>query len=131
VDFNKPQYKLTTVFQCYADIQNDIYHLYAYSKNNSPIYYNIAYIPNYKTSVFMNSIFRNIRENDNLDYIEESDDEDDFQNIDMDKYVDMNKMVLLECVFNTRFNKWVPINKVPMNDKVIHINRLIRTKYIQ
>jgi len=124
-DFSKPQYKLHTTFQCYADLQTDIYHLYAYSKNNIQIYYNLAYIPNYKTSVFMNSIFRNIRENDNLDYIEESDDEDDFQNTDINKYVDMNKMVLVECVFNVRFKKWVPIRELPNNNKVIHINRLV------
>mgnify|MGYP003328747202 CR=1 FL=1 len=51
-------------------------------------YYNIMFIPDYKTSVMMNNIFRKIKENKNLDYIEESDDEDDFQNIDIDKYVD-------------------------------------------
>ena len=49
------------------------------------------YIPDYKTSVMLNKIFRKIRENDNLDYIEESDDEDDFQNTEPDKYVDLKK----------------------------------------
>ena len=50
----------------------------------------------------MNSLFRKIRENDNLDYIEESDDEDDFQNIDEDKYVDVNKVLYMECIFNKK-----------------------------
>ena len=40
-------------------------------------YFDIAYIPDYKTSVFMNSLFRNIKENINLDYLEESDDEEE------------------------------------------------------
>ena len=111
MDFTKPQYKYPTVFQVMADIQFDIYHLFAYGKNNQPVYYNIAYIPNYKTSVFMNGLFRNIRENKNLDYIEESDDEDDFQNMDIDKYVNMEKVLLIECVFNNKFKRWTINNE--------------------
>ena len=91
-NFNKPQFKLPTVFLVTADIQFDIYHLFVYGKESKQIYYNVAYIPNYKTSVFMNKIFRKIRENDNLDYIEESEDEDDFENMDEDKYVDLQKI---------------------------------------
>ena len=107
-----------------ADIQFDIYHLFAFGKNNQRVYYNVAYIPNYKTSVFMNSLFRKIRENDNLDYIEESDDEDDFQNIDEDKYVDVNKVLYMECVFNKKFKKWVPTKVVGRMEKIMHISQL-------
>ena len=128
IDYTKPQYKLSTWFQCYADIQNDIYHLYAIGKNNLPTYYNIACIPDYNTSVFMNNIFRNIRENNNIDYIEESEDEDEFQNTNIDKYVDTNRMVIMECIFNYKFHKWVPVNKSQHDNKIIHINRLIRLK---
>jgi hypothetical protein len=46
-------------------------------------------IPNLKSSVYMNNHFRNIKENRNIDYIEESDDEDDFQNTDCNKYVEL------------------------------------------
>jgi hypothetical protein len=89
-DFSKPQYNEPTIFQVRADIQFDIYHLYAYSpKISAPVYYGLACVPNYKTSVMMNSLFRKIRENVNLDYIEESDDEADFQNRAEDKYVDL------------------------------------------
>ena len=35
----------------------------------------------------MNSLFRNIKENKNIDYIEESEDESDFENTSEDKYV--------------------------------------------
>jgi hypothetical protein len=77
----------------------------------------------------MNKIFRKIRENDNLDYIEESDDEDDFQNMDETKYVDLEKSVLIECVFNTKFKRWTPIRIVDKSTKVVHINQLVRDYY--
>ena len=35
----------------------------------------------------MNSLFRNIKENGNLDLLEESDDEEEFENIALDKFV--------------------------------------------
>lgn len=125
-DYSKPQYKYPTVFQVTADIQFDIYHLFAYGKNNVPVYYSIAGIPNYKTSVFMNSIFRKIKENVNLDYIEESDDEDEFQNIDEDRFVDINKVVLMECIFNIKFKKWIPLRILDNYSKMTHISKLTR-----
>lgn len=126
IDTFKPQYRQTTIFKVIADLQYDVYHLHAYGKNNSLVYYNIAYIPDYKTSVFMNGLFRNIRENKNLDYIEESDDEDDFQNINEDKYVDTNKVLSMECIFHTRFKRWVPVRVNNYNCKIIHISRLVK-----
>ena len=124
MDLSKSQYKFKTVFQVYADTQYDIYHLFAYGKNNQPVYYGISYIPSYKTSVFMNSIFRNIRENKNLDYIEESEDEDDFQDMRENKYVDLEKKVLLECSFHTKFKRWVPLRLVDSRSKIVHIHKL-------
>ena len=130
MDFSKPQYRYPTIFQVQADLQNDIYHLYAYGKNKEINYYNVAYIPNYKTSVFMNSLFRKIKENKNLDYIEESEDEDDFENINIDKFVDLQKTLLLECIFHNKFKKWIPIKIIKQPCKVVHISQLV-TKYIQ
>jgi hypothetical protein len=127
MDLSKPQYKQKTIFQVRADVQYDIYHLYAYGKNNQPVYYGIAYIPDYKTSVFMNSLFRNIRENRNLDYIEESDDEDDFQDVRENKYVDLDKRNVLECEFHMKFKKWVPVRLVNSQTKVVHIFKLATT----
>jgi hypothetical protein len=72
----------------------------------------------------MNGLFRNIRENKNLDYIEESDDEDDFENILPDKYVDLKKTLLLECVFHKKFKKWVPRKVMPRGTKYIQSHRL-------
>lgn len=125
-DFAKPQYKFPTIFEVKADIQFDIYHLYAFGQKSKREYYGVAYIPNYRVSVFMNGIFRNIKENKNLDYIEESDDEDDFQDMRMDKYVDLKKMVTMECKFHSKFKRWVPLRVVKSDEKVIHIGRLIK-----
>ena len=73
----------------------DIYKLYFYNSKSGKIeYHNIAYISSYENSVKMNDIFRNIKENKNLDLLEESDDEDDFENISDTKYVDLNKVLL-------------------------------------
>ena len=132
MDFNKPQYKYPTVFRVIADIQFDIYHLFAYGKNSQHVYYNMAYVPNCKTSAFMNGIFRNIRENKNLDYIEESDDESEFENIAEDRFVDLKKVAFMECVFNTKFKKWTPMRVVNRSSgtrdafKVVHVSSLVR-----
>jgi hypothetical protein len=123
-DYRKPQYRLPTVFIVSANIKFDIYNLHAFGRNNSNEYYGVASIPTFNTSVFMNHLFRNIRENINLDYIEESDDEEDFENIKEDKYVDLKKRLLMECVFNPKFKKWIPIKVVDNHRRVIHINKL-------
>ena len=57
----------------------------------------------------MNSLFRNVRENDNLDYIEESDDEEMFENISLDKYVDLNKKIKMKCIYVHKMKMWKPI----------------------
>jgi hypothetical protein len=77
----------------------------------------------------LNKIFRNIRENNNLDYIEESDDEEDFQNTDIDKYVNLEKTVLIECKFHRKFKKWYPITNVSSNSRIVHINKLVSDYY--
>ena len=109
------------IFSIQPDIQNDIYHLYV-GNNNNLEKYDIAYIPDYKTSTMMNKIFRNIKENDNLDALEESDDEEEFENMNDDKFVDLEKCVKMECIFSKKFNKYVPI-------KVVH-NGVVTQKHI-
>ena len=98
---------LTTerVFYAQADIQNDIYHLYD-TRNK---YTGVAYIPDYKTSVMMNKLFRNIKENDNLDALEESDDEEEFEDERIDKHVNLDLKIQMVCAFHNKFKKWVPI----------------------
>jgi hypothetical protein len=128
-DFSKPQYRYPTVFQVKADTQYDIYHLLAYGKDNKSAYCDVACVPNYKTSVFMNSLFRNIRENKNLDYIEESEDEEEFENESDNKYVDLEKTLLMECTFHAKFKKWVPM-RVVNNQKIIYIGKLTRDTHV-
>lgn len=124
MDYKKPQYRYSCVFSVCADIQFDVYHLYACGKNNSLVYYNIAGIPTLKTSVFMNGLFRKIKENQNIDFIEESDDEEDFEDNSEDKYVDLNKTLLIECVFHFKFKKWVPVKIAPTGSRIVHISKL-------
>jgi len=101
----------TRVFYIKPDLQNDIYYLSSLAAS-SIISNNIAHIPDYKTSVFMNKLFRNIKENRNLDALEESDDEEEFENIQIDKFVDLNKVLKMRCNFNYKFQAWVPIQVV-------------------
>ena len=89
-------------------IIEDLYMLY-FMNNNIIEKYNYAHIPDYKTSVFMNSLFRNVRENINLDYIEESEDEEIFENIDADKLVFLKKKIKIKCMFCPKMKLWNPI----------------------
>ena len=103
---NKASVK-TKVFRVKADIQNDIYNLYL--DKPSEDFFGLAYIPDYKTSVLMNKLFRNIKENQNLDALEESDDEAEFEDEREDKYVYLDRCHLMECEYNMRFKKWQPV----------------------
>lgn len=98
------------IFSLKAEVANDIYSLYCIN-NGKKEYYDMAYIPNYKTSVMMNNYFRQIKENNNLDALEESDDEEEFENISEDKFVNTNLELSFICEFNSKFKKWVPIKK--------------------
>ena len=99
------QRQIIRTFVIRPDAQNDIY--YVLHSPDEPITPTtmIAHIPNYKTSVMMNSLFRNIKENRNLDALEESDSEDE-TNIPL---VDLNKWVRMSCTFSGRFKRWQPI----------------------
>jgi hypothetical protein len=107
----KSKYK---IFIVSADIQNDIYNLVDPNDLSNYDISNklIASIPDYKTSVFMNALFRNIKENRSLDALEESDDEDEFENTNIDKFVDLTKKIKMKCIFNYKFKKWTPIECV-------------------
>tara|TARA_Y100000389_G_scaffold84773_2_gene81486 strand:- start:3525 stop:4457 length:933 start_codon:yes stop_codon:yes gene_type:complete len=112
------QKNLTKNFTVKANGKTEIYHLYNinnFNETSNPI--STACIPDYKTSVLMNTIFRRIVENEDLDKIEESEDEEDFENIDDFKYTDTNKTIVMECQYNATFKSWVPykvINKFPL-----------------
>jgi hypothetical protein len=104
------------VFKVKADVQTDVYHLYG----NDDAMFETCCIPTYTASVMMNGIFRTIKENNNLDALEESDDEDEFENDKIDKYVDLSKSCNFVCVYNNKFKKWTPVRiadiKTPLVD---------------
>ena len=75
----------------------------------------------------MNRLFRRIRENECLDYIEESEDEDDFENINEDKFVDINKKINIECVYSYKYKLWIPIkestNKISTKIDILNVEK--------
>tara|TARA_Y100000022_G_scaffold185163_1_gene180748 strand:- start:360 stop:1310 length:951 start_codon:yes stop_codon:yes gene_type:complete len=107
-EFIKIKKDIQKIFLVKPTIIDDIYDLYF--KNDDKIEkYDIACIPDYKTSVMMNSLFRNIKENRNLDLLEESDDEEEFENINIDKFVYLDKTFKMKCVYIENHNSWKPI----------------------
>ncbi len=96
------------VFSITACITRDIYEISARSEQGlESVGY--ACIPDYKTSVLMNSLFRNIKENANLDALEESDDEEEFENIAENKFVDLKKELRMRCVYIQHWRSWKPV----------------------
>lgn len=118
IDNNSNTYGFNLMNYLKKNITNEIKKLYIKATTEFDIYkcYTIKdkkmellgklHIPNYISSVKLNKLFRNIIENENIDYIEESDDEDNFQNESFDKFVDLNKTLLMKCKFNNKMNKW-------------------------
>lgn len=89
------------IFKVIPDKKTDIYNLYLLNKSTNEYEYNsVAFIPNYKCSIMMNKIFHGLKDYDNLDYLEDSDDECE---IDLE-----NNWKLMECVFSNKFKKWIP-----------------------
>ena len=107
--YQRDKNKKTAIFKIMAGTEPDIYNLFI-TKNGNEEYYDIAIIPDYKTSVMMNSLFRNIKENINLDFIEESDDETDFEDGREDKYTYLDRSFNIKCEFNYKFKRWIPIS---------------------
>ena len=105
---NNTYMKTRSIFKVKAELDADKYILY--NEDNSV--QGEALIPTYKSSVMMNSLFRNIKENTNLDLLEESDDDDDFENDMIDKFVDLEKTLFMECVYSKRFKRWEPIKVI-------------------
>ena len=115
---NRPTNK-EVVFLVKADIQNDIYNLYSLAPDQTEEQHSIAHIPDFNTSVMMNKLFRNIKENQNLDALEESDDEEEFENERADKFVYLDRSLKMVCQFNHKFKKWSPIKIADKNSRVI------------
>lgn len=121
VRFNQSQ-DIEAIFKVKAQIQQDIYSLIC---SDIKKVHCVAAINDYKTSVMMNSLFRNIKENRDLDLLEMSDDEDEFEDTSDDKYVDTDKVIIMKCVYVPHFKKWKPISVAKHNETVISNNQVI------
>lgn len=115
-NWRKEQYQLDTVFSVQADPADDIYRLFTYGPNKTLLFYDYCMIPDYETSKKMNSLFRHVRENRNLDWIEESDDEEDTPVSEQHK--------LITCRFHPKFRKWIPFGVASNKSRVVHICQL-------
>lgn len=90
------------LFLVKPELTQDIYSLY--DKNR---FHSYALIPNIKTSTMMNNIFRDIKECNDIDLIEESEDEDDFEDTKEHRFIKEQEKQM-ECVYNEKFKLWVP-----------------------
>jgi hypothetical protein len=101
--------KIKKSFLVKPDRQVDIYRLYDNNKFSG--YLNI---PDIKSSVYLNSIFRNIKENKDVDLIEESDDEFEDTNLFEKRGYITNNDVHIPCIYNDKLKVWYPdcINKI-------------------
>ena len=111
------------IFHVTPDIKSDIYNLFI-TKDNKLEFYDCAFIPDYETSVRMNRLFRNIKENENLDALEESDDEFDFEDDRLDKYVYLDRSYKMNCQFNYKFKKWMPLSIVNASDPIVSYDKM-------
>jgi hypothetical protein len=95
------------IFKVIPNKKTDIYNLYLLNKTkNEYEFHSIALIQDYKSSIMMNKIFHGLKEQDNLDYLEDSDDEF-MPETDME-----NNWKFMECTFNNKFKKWIPIKVI-------------------
>ena len=115
--------KREAIFKVKADVHADIYKLYCI-KDNTDYNLGIAMITSYKKSVLMNSLFRNIKENINLDLLEESDEDEEFENIDPNKFVNLEKELIMKCIYNNKFKKWEPTENLLDNIKYSTYNEV-------
>lgn len=123
VDFKR---NITAIFLVKPQIEDDIYSLYC-NDGDHLVYHSIACINDYKTSVLMNSLFRKIKENADLDKLEESDDEEEFENISEDKFVNLEKEIKISFTFCHKFKLWKPIEPTP-DKSVTQIREILRVE---
>jgi hypothetical protein len=107
----------TAILEVRAALEPDIYHLScrAYPSGHTAEHdCGLAIVPSFQASVELNKLFRSIKENANLDLLEESDDEEEFENTLNHKFVDLEKRLRMRCTFHRKFRKWQPMELVTM-----------------
>ena len=73
----------------------------------------------------MNRLFRKIKENENLDALEESDEEEEFENDKEDRHVYLEREYSMQCSYHYKFKKWVPIKIVNESFPIINYKDLL------
>lgn len=126
---NRENSKIIATFKITPCLEDDLYQLHVLDRGKIVVY-DYAFIDSYKTSVFMNTLFRKIKENKNLDLLEESDSDSEFEDISPNKYVYLDKNYIIDCLYSTKFKKWIPknISKNNIIDKN-KLNLLITNKF--
>ena len=110
--------ELIHTFLVKASLEPDMYRLYCIDIINKKTYrHGLAFVPTYKSSVYLNSLFRNIVENINIDNIEESEDEEEFENTNPEKYLILGKSYKMKCVYNKKYKLWTPFEM--SNDDIV------------
>jgi len=116
---SKEKFVPEAIFRVQASLENDIYNLFCFEYDNSKKPYSIAAVTSYKQSIMLNNLFRTIKENYNLDLLEESDDEEEFENVNDDKFVNLKKQIIMKCVYKKQFHKWEPIEIIKEKVKLV------------
>ena len=60
-----------------------------------------------------------MRNKENLDLLEMSDSEEEFENINEDKFVNLKKIIYMKCKYNKKFKKWQPVELVNFGEKLL------------
>lgn len=112
----------SAVFEVRPRTEGDIYELFCSDSGAFP--HSLACVQTYAMSVKLNSLFRKIKENDNLDLLEESDDEDEFEDPSEYKFVYLDRAIPMKCVFNRRFRRWEPTENLPSDAVVCSLKQI-------
>jgi hypothetical protein len=59
-----------------------------------------------------------------LDALEESDDEEEFQNENVDRFVFLDKTYKMVCAFHAKFKKWYPVRLADESARLIDRSNL-------
>jgi hypothetical protein len=109
-EISKEKLNKKIIFEISAKEDHDIYFLYYHHTQNKEMkFYDLACVPNYKTSLFLKQLFKK-----KSNYVEEENEYDDGYEID---YL-LKKKVL--CEYHFKFKKWVPISEI--NDECVITN---------
>ena len=97
--------ELTRVFTVIPRVEQDVYELRCIASSLNTRY---AAVQTLAESIVLNKLFRRIRENDDIDLAEMSEDEEDFENVDPRKFV-QSRQLRMECTYVKCLRKWRPL----------------------